>query len=200
MDEYREELEVLEEENEEEEIPELPEPLFRVETLLDAQSQKDASLAVRGKAAEIISWVFVGICAVMFGVLLWRYFAAEVRENSQLLYMGILLLALGMYLYNKFFAQKKALKRWEENLQKQFGTPCLHLTMEFFERSLCQSVRETEDTQVEGYSAISGFKESEKLFLLRCGKQQWFFVSKEGFTKGTALDFREFISEKIGGK
>lgn len=198
MEEIRDELEILEEEQEE--IPELPEPLFRVETLLDSQSQKEASMAVRGKAAEIISWVFVGICAFMFGLLLWRYLSAEVRDNSQLIFMGILLFALGMYLYNKFFAQKKALKRWEENLQKQFGTPCLHLTMELFERSLCQSVRETEDTQVEGYSAINGLKESENLFLLRCSKQQWFFVSKNGFTKGTAQDFREFISEKIGGK
>lgn len=193
MEEYKEEI------LEEEEV-ELPEALFRVETLLDAQSQKEASLAVRGKAGEAISWIFLGICAVMLGVLLWRYFSAEVRENSQLFLMAILVLAMGMYLYSKFFGQKKALQRWEENLRRQFGSPALHLTMEFFPMSLCQSVQETEDTNVEGYSAISGFKESENLFLLRCSKQQWYFVSKKGFTLGSPDEFRTFISEKIGGK
>lgn len=193
MEEYKDEI------LEEEEV-ELPEALFRAETLLDANSQKEASLAVRGKLGEIVSWVFLGICAVMLGVLLWRYFTAEVRENNQLFLMAILVLAMGMYFYSKFFGQKKALRRWEENLRRQFGTPALHLTAEFFPMSLCQSVEETEDTRVEGYSAISGFKESENLFLLRCGKQQWYFVSKTGFTKGSADEFRSFISEKIGGK
>ena len=194
MEEYKDEI------LEEEEAPELPEALFRVETLLDAQSQKEASLAVRGKAGDAIGWFFLGICAVMLGVLAWRYFSAEVRENSQLLLMALLLAAMGMYFYSKIFGQKKALQRWEENLRRQFGAPCLHLNTEFFPMSLCQSVRETEDTRVEGYSSISGFKESENLFLLRCGKQQWYFVSKKGFTKGSPDAFRTFISEKIGGK
>ena len=193
MDEYREEIL-------EEEVEQLPEPLFRVETLLDVGSQQEASKAVRGKVMEIVSWVFVAVCAGMFGVLLWQYLTAEVRENSQVFLMGLLVFALFMYLYNKFFGQKKALKRWEDSLVKQFGAPSLHLTMEFFDRSLCQSVKETEDVQVEGYSSILGFKESENLFLLHCGKQQWFFVSKKGFTKGSAEAFRAFISEKIGGK
>ena len=184
----------------EEEVEELPEPLFRLETLLDAGNQKEASLTVRGKASEAIGWIFTGICAVMLGVLLWRYLTAEVRQNSQLFLMALLLLAMGMHLYTKLFAQKKALQRWEENLRRQFGSSCLHLTTEFFPMSLCQSVRETEDTSVEGYSSISGFKESENLFLLRCGKQQWYFVSKKGFTMGSPDTFRTFISEKIGGK
>ena len=193
MEEYKDEI------LEEEEV-ELPEALFRVETLLNAESQKEASMAVRGKAGNAIGWFFLGICAVMLGVLVWRYFSAEVRQNNQLFLMGILVLAMGMYFYNMFFGQKKALKRWEEDLRRQFGSPCLHLTMEFFPMSLCQSVRESEDTRVEGYSSISGFKESENLFLLRCNKQQWYFVSKKGFTLGSAESFRKFISEKIGGK
>ena len=88
---------------------------------------------------------------------------------------------------------------WEENLLKKYGSNALHLTTEFFECSLCQSVKETGDSLVEGYSSIDAMKESEHLFLLRCGSQQWFFVEKAGFVKGSAEDFRQFISGKIGG-
>ena len=116
MEEYKDEI------LEEEEV-ELPEALFRVETLLDAQSQKEASLAVRGKSGEAVGWFFMGICVVMLGVLLWRYFSAEVRQNNQLFLMALLVFSMGMYLYNKFLGQKKALRRWEENLRRQFGSP-----------------------------------------------------------------------------
>ncbi len=203
MDEIREDLieEAFEEElEEEEETPELPDTLFRVETVLDIESQKEASQAVRGKLMDVVTWVFVGLCVVLLGVFLWQFFSAESRDNSQIFLMVVLVFAIGMSLYNKFIGQKKALKRWEADLQRRYGSPALHLTMEFFERSLCQSVRETEDTQIEGYSILSQMKESENLFLLHCGKQQWYFVSKKGFTKGTPEDFRKFISEKIGGK
>lgn len=201
MDEIRE-VDVLEEEYEEEyeEEAELPDVLFRVETILDAESQKEASETVRGKLMDVVTWVFIGVCVVLLGVFLWQFLTAESKDYSQIFLMVVLAFAVGMSLYNKFYGQKKAIRRWEEDMGKRFGAPALHLTTEFFERSLCQSVRETEDAQVEGYSAIVRMKESENLFLLNCGRQQWFFVSKKGFTKGTAQEFRAFISEKIGGK
>ena len=50
-----------------------------------------------------------------------------------------------------------------------------------------------------GYSTITELRETEHLFLLHCGRQQWYFVNKAGFTKGTPDEFRAFISERIGG-
>ncbi len=187
------------EELEEEEAVEMPEPLFRVETVLDVNSQGEASQAVRGKLADIISWVFMGICLILGGVLLWQYFTTEPRQSNQLMLIIALGFALLFSVYNKLFAQKKALKRWENTLVQNFGSPALHLTAEFFDHSLCQTLKENDHAQVEGYSSISGIKESENLLLLHCG-QQWFFLAKKGFTKGTLEDFRSFIGGKIGGK
>ena len=50
-----------------------------------------------------------------------------------------------------------------------------------------------------GYSTITELRETEHLFLLHCGRQQWYFVNKAGFQKGTPDEFRTFISERIGG-
>lgn len=204
MDEIRDEMiDEMEEETAEEmpeETPTLPEALFQVETVLNVQTQLEASNAVRGKLMDLVSWGCMGICVVLLGLLTWQYFTAEIRDNSLLLLIAVLLFSLGMFLYNKFIGQKKSMKRWEDSLVRQYGSPELHLSTEFFERSLCQTLRENDDTQVEGYSKISRMRESESLFLLNCGKQQWFFVSKTGFVKGTPDEFRTFISEKIGGK
>ncbi len=197
MSDIYEEVEELKEEVEEE--VEMPEPLFRVETVLDVNSQAEASKAVRGKVTELITWAFMGICLILGGLLLWQYFTTEPRQDSQLMLIFVMGLALLFSLYNKLFAQKRALKRWEKDLVRNFGSPALHLTTEFFEHSLCQTLKESDNAQVEGYSALSGYKESENLLLLHCG-QQWFFLSKNTFTKGNVEEFKSFISGKIGGK
>ena len=44
---------------------------------------------------------------------------------------------------------------------------------------------------------LSDLRESEHLFLLRRSQQQRFFIAKDGFTAGTADEFRKFISERI---
>jgi hypothetical protein len=43
-------------------------------------------------------------------------------------------------------------------------------------------------------------KESPNLFLLRYGKQSYYYVYKYGFQKGTVEEFRRFINDRIGGK
>ena len=48
-------------------------------------------------------------------------------------------------------------------------------------------------------SSLAYLRETEHLFLLHCVRQQWYFVNKVGFTKGTPDEFRAFISERIGG-
>ena len=195
MEENLEILEEMEIESEEEEV-QLPEALFRVETTLNAAIQKEASETVRGKLPEILYWVFIAMCVGLFAVLLWQQLSQDRNQIPMLVVAGF---ALVLALYHKLVASKRALKRWEENLIRQCGSDSLHLTTEFFERSLCQSVKETGDSLVEGYSSIDSMKESEHLFLLRCGRQQWFFVEKAGFADGTPEAFRRFISEKIGG-
>lgn len=184
----------------EEEPISMPESLFRVETVLDVKTQQEASKTVRGKGLEYVSWFFIGLCALLVGYLLWQYFSAEVRDSSQLLMPIVAGFALLLSLHSKFFAPKKALKRWEQGLEKQFGTKAVHLTTEFFPMSLNQTVKETGEDLVEGYSCISQIKESENLFLLHCGKQQWFFVAKDGFVRGDRDSFRSFIESKIKGE
>lgn len=192
-----ENLEILEElEIEPEEEVELPEALFKVESTLNAAIQKEGALTVRSVLTAALSWILVALCAVLFAVLLWQQLSRGGNNIPMLVVAGF---AMVLALYNKFMAPIRALKRWEENLLKKYGSNALHLTTEFFECSLCQSVKETGDSLVEGYSSIDAMKESEHLFLLRCGSQQWFFVEKAGFVKGSAEDFRQFISGKIGG-
>ena len=195
LEEYEEEFE----EEEEEEAEPLPEVLFRVKTVLDIKAQAEATKAVRGKLIELITWIFVGICAVFAGVMFWQYFTVEVPPKSNLIFGGLMILAVLFSIYNKVFGSKRALKKWEANLQQKFGTSALHLSTEFYPRSLSQTVEETENVMVEGYSTVTNMKESENLFLLYVGGRQWYFVSKNGFEVGDADSFRKFMSEKIGG-
>lgn len=200
-----EEMEDLEEEyeeeyeEEEEELEPLPEVLFRVKTVLDVEAQAEATKAVRGKLIELITWFFVAICAAFAVVMLVRYFTAEVPEKSNLIFAALMGAAVLFSIYNKVFGSKNALKKWERSLQQKFGTSALHLTTEFFPRSMSQVVEETENVMVEGYSTITNFKESENLFLLYVGARQWYFISKNGFEVGDADRFRKFITEKTGG-
>lgn len=195
LEEYEEEFE----EEEEEEVEPLPEVLFRVKTVLDVQAQEEATKAVRGKLIDLITWVFVGICAVFAGVMFWQYFTAEVPPTSNLVF-GILMIAAVLFsVYNKIFGSKRALKKWENTLQEKFGTSALHMITEFYPRSLSQTVEETENVMVDGYSTVTNMKESENLFLLYVGARQWYFISKSGFEVGDADSFRKFMSEKIGG-
>lgn len=200
MEENKDLLEEYEEEIEEEEAAEpLPEVLFRVKTVLDLKAQAEATKAVRGKLIELITWIFVAICGAFAVVMFWQYFTAEEPPKSNLIFGGLMLLAVLFSIYNKIFGSKRALKKWESSLQQKFGTSALHLTAEFYPRSLSQTVEETENVMVEGYSVVTNMKESESLFLLYVGARQWYFISKTGFEVGDADSFRKFISEKIGG-
>ncbi|MBQ4565163.1 MAG: YcxB family protein [Oscillospiraceae bacterium] len=200
MEENKDLLEEYEEEMEEEEVAEpLPEVLFRVKTVLDMKAQAEATKAVRGKLIELITWIFVAICGAFAVVMFWQYFTAEEPPKSNLIFGGLMLLAVLFSIYNKIFGSKRALKKWESSLQQKFGTSALHLTTEFYPRSLSQTVEETENVMVEGYSVVTNMKESESLFLLYVGARQWYFISKTGFEVGNADSFRKFISEKIGG-
>lgn len=183
----------------EEEVPAEPlKPQFSINTTLDAQVQLEASTTLQPKSMKYLNFVLYGLVGVMMIVLLWQFIVS--KSTSNLLMMGILALMLVFMLYNRFVTPKKAMIRWEDNLRRQFGTNALHLTTEFFALSLSQTVVETGDVLVEGYSAIRDFRESEHLFLLKCGGRNWFFIEKEGFQIGQADAFRSFINAKIGGK
>ena len=104
-----------------------------------------------------------------------------------------------MLFYN--YMPKKAMQNWEMSIRQRYGSSALHLTTEFYELSLAQTLEEDEEQfTVEGYSSIFELKETENLFLLRHGRDQYYFISKKGFTTGTAEEFRTFIQKRIGGK
>ena len=90
-------------------------------------------------------------------------------------------------------------RSWQQNIQSKYGSNALHLHTDFYDLTLAQTLQENGEVLDAGYSTITELRETEHLFLLHCGRQQWYFVNKAGFTKGTPDEFRAFISERIGG-
>ena len=142
------------------------------------------------------SWVTFQNLAVLLGISLWQYFTTFATDR--LVMAGVLVLVIAFLIYSRLTAPKKALKRWESGMRRSYGTDALHLTTEFFDHSLAQSVEECDDLIVEGYSKISELRETEHLLLLRCSARQWFFVDKSGFTVGDAEQCKDFLRDRIG--
>ena len=171
---------------------------FVAKTVLGAEMQLEASKTLAPKVGNIAGFLGIGLMVALLGVTLWQYFTTF--QTDRLLMAGLLVLVIAFFVYSRKTAPKKALKRWESSMQRTYGANQLHLTTEFFEHSLAQSVEESDDFIVEGYSKISELRETEHLLLLRCSARQWFFVAKDGFTVGNADDFKEFIRSHIGDK
>ena len=196
--EAEEETEESAETGEIEEAP-LPKPKFVVKTVLDGDSQLEATGATTAKSAAVMSYVVLGLCGVMLVALIVAYFTS--KNASNLVMAAIILLCIAFLIYNKTTAPKKAVQRWEGQLLRAFGAPRIHLVTEFYDRSLIQTVEEQADNILDaGYSEIKDMKESEHLFLLKVSGRQWFFVAKDGFTTGDAESFREFMKQHLEEK
>ncbi len=186
-----------EEQLEEEQQEPLETPRFAAETVLNAELQLEASKAVSPRLPRLISIFLIVFAAAAVGVLFWLYFSRGDKNN---LIMAILVIPLVAYMvYSRIAMPKKAMQRWEQKLIASYGCRELHLCLEFYDKALAQTLKESGELITEGYSALVELKETERLFLLRHGAQQWYFVEKSGFTVGNADDFRAFISERIGG-
>ena len=179
----------------EEEVPALDPPLFSVNTVIDAKIQQEASETVAAKSAKYVSYACLGLVILAFGFLVYQYIM--VRSTSSLVLMIGAGLVVAYLIYSQITMPKKALERWEASIRRSFGASELHVTTEFYPLSLAQTVKEDGSVNVQGYSELSDLRESEHLFLLRRSQQQWFFIAKDGFTAGTADEFRKFISERI---
>lgn len=184
--------------DEQEELEPITPPRFVVNTVLNSDVQAEAAQTAQSKGIQIFGYVCMGLCAAMFIALIVMYFIHKTPAN--LFYAALMLLVLGYMLYNKYVSPKKQRERWESTIKRAFGTKELHLVTEFYELSLMQSMQEDEENLVDaGYSELVEMKESENLFLIRCRNRQWFFLSKHGFTVGSAESFRLFITERMGG-
>lgn len=182
-----------------EEAPELEPPKFTVKTVLNTEAQLEATAAVQSLAAKIISYACIGLCVAMLVAMIVLYFIN--KESQNLLMAGLLALTVAFLLYSKFTMPKKSMARWEDSLRRNYGVTELHLTTEFYDLSLIQTVEEDEENLVDaGYSQVFDLKETENLLLLATGKRQWFFLSKEGIEGGSVEDFKTFITERMGGK
>ncbi len=175
-------------------------PIFVCNTVIDVNAQMEASKAAMGKSGLIASLIMFGVCGLAEGYLILDSIRNDHWQKNAI--MIILLAALAIFtFFTRNGAMKKATAKWEESILKRYGSPALHLTTEFYELSLAQSLREDEEQFVcDGYSAITEMAETEHLFLLRHGKNQFYFIAKDGFTRGTPEAFRSFILERIGGK
>ncbi len=175
-------------------------PLFVCETEINAKYQEEASKAASQKTAMIMDSILYGFCLLMAGFLVVDSIMNQ-RWKQNAFMLVVVALAVVYTIFAKKRAPKKALQRWEEAIIRKYGSASLHLTTEFYALSLAQTLKEDEEQFIgDGYSSIDELKESEHLLLLRHGKNQYYFVSKDGFTKGTAEEFRQFITERIGGK
>ena len=174
-------------------------PKFVVETTLNADTQAEAVQVVQSKGVQIFGYICMGLCAAMFIALIVLFFT--MKNSGNLFYAAIMLFALAYMLYTKYVAPKKQRARWEDSIERTFGTRELHLTTEFYDYSLMQTMREDEENMVDaGYSELAELKEKETLFLIRCKNRQWFFLSKKGFRTGDVNAFASFITERMGGK
>lgn len=194
-----EKLEMVEETACEEDVAP-DQPIFVCHTVIDVNSQKEASEAAMGKSSRGANWVMYGMCLLMGG-----YLVADSIINSrwqQNAIMLILVAAIGVFaVFSRNGAQKKALARWEEAIINKYGSPALHVTTEFYNLSLAQTIKEDDEQFIgDGYSSIMEMVETENMFLLRHGKNQYYLVAKSGFVTGTAEEFRTFMQERIGGK
>lgn len=174
----------------------LPTPKFTVDTVLDAAVQQEASAGTRSASSSVLFFTCLGILVITLGVLTWQYFALK---TANLFYIALVIIAIGYAAYIRLLGPKMALRRWENEIVQRYQTSALHLSSEFYDLAMTQMLRET-DTSVEaGYSELRRMKETSNLFLLQSGDRQWFFVAKDGFTKGSADEFRAFMREKLGG-
>lgn len=174
-------------------------PKFTVKTVLNVEVQLEANHAVQSTAAKIVSYACIGLCTAMLVTMIVLYFIN--KDSQNLLMAGLLALTVAFLLYSKFTMPKKSLQRWEDSLRQNYDTKELHLTTEFYDLSLIQSVEEDEENLVDaGYSQISDMRETENLLLLANGKRQWFFLAKDGFSGGSVEEFKSFITERMGGK
>ncbi len=191
-----EERELLAAEAEEQPAEVIP-PRFVVKTTLNAQLQLEASTALAPKSAKWLTYICLVLVAAMAGFCVYVYVTTR---SSTYLFYSVLMLMVGAFLaYQKFLMPKVSLKKWEQSMLARYGTRELHLTLEFFEHSLAQSVEELDDVEQEGYSALSRIVETEHLILIKRNRTLWFFLEKSGFTVGRAEDFLPFLQEKIGG-
>ena len=174
-------------------------PNFVIETTLNAQTHLKASAAAQPKFLGIFGYVYMFFCAVMCVVLIGLY--VETKNTTNLLYAAAMLLTIAFALYTKKIAPKKQSARWEQSVERTFGCKELHLTTEFYNRCFIQTMRENQEHMVDAiYSDLVQIKETDEMFLIRCANRQWLFLSKDGFRKGEAEQFRKFIEERMGGK
>ena len=151
---------------------------FSVDTTIDADIQYEASKSLMPRYVQLLTWVCFGLSVVL---------------------ALLLVLVVGYALFNQLRGPRTALRRWQQNIQTKYGSNALHLHTDFYDLTLAQTLQENGEVLDAGYSTITELRETEHLFLLHCGRQQWYFVNKAGFTKGTPDEFRAFISERIGG-
>lgn len=173
-------------------------PRFSVQTELNIALHEEANRAMSGKTGTIMFFVAVGMIAAYLIASIWLLLSSQ--NGASWLSIVICLIAIGMLLYSRLFGQKKQLKKWEERVQASFGTNALHLTVDFYEHILTQTIRESGDSVECGYSQLRELRESEHLFLLKNSNGNFFFLDKSAVCGGSAGELRAFLQERIGGK
>lgn len=179
-------------------VEEMPRPRFSVETSLDVSLHEEANKAMASRGGRVLFAVCLAMLASYLGISVWQLIVT--RSTSAWLSIAVCLLAGGLLIYSRLFGQKRALQKWEAQIQAAFGTNALHLTTEFYDLVLTQIIRESGDSVECGYSSLRGLRETEHLLLLQNTSGNYFFVDKRCVRGGTPEELRAFLESMIGGK
>lgn len=174
---------------------EVPKPFFTVKTVLNAAMEQEASMALIPKFSRYFTYGCFVISALLTIGMFWSYFYDHQKQS---LFLGfIMLFILAVLIYNHRVTPKKMIRRWEANMKRTYGTVELHLITEFYEHSLAQSVEETEDVTVTGYSELGAIRDTEHLLLLRRSRNHWFFLAKDGVQNDSIENLCAFVKKKM---
>lgn len=137
-------------------------------------------------------FIFEGISVVVQVFDNTRLFDTSVRLLS--IIAAVLLISLGVFLYLVIprLETKKTLKRDNELYHTTVKTN-IKFYSEYIIGLNCQTNGETKTE----YSQIVKIKETNHLFLLYLRANLVILVDKNGFTKGNAEEFRQYISQSV---
>ena len=170
-------------------------PRFSVESQINVKVQKEITAALAPVRSRIIGYLLIGVLLGAMLLFLDRYI-----ESGGMGDILVCLLSLAGLLYMLYaYAIKPViyLRRWEKAVVLAYGVKVAHLTTEFYEQSLAQTLQEDGTLTLQDYAGLTELRQTAHLYLLRTDKQQWFFVSKDGFTTGDPADFPAFINARI---
>lgn len=175
-------------------------PLFQVSTTINKESYRARVTADYAFHHKPHTAVFYGVLIALAIFFWWGAVFASGRPVSPLyaVLYGVVLLAIAALSapYLEHFSTKRNAARMLKSTLKKATDLNAEAGIVFTEDGF---FLENSTNAVErSYSALSTLGETRAYFVLIEHKEFFFTLSKKGFTKGTADEFRTFLAQKCG--